>query len=305
MNLAEEELKHECARVFEEMDLTIEESQYLFRVTSKQSKSLLWYEYRKGRLTASCFGNIVHTSLDNPSKSLIDKIFQRTKTPKSPAIKWGIDNEDTAREAYKQYMAKHHVSFEVKEAGLFVNPNAPHLGASPDGMVFCDCCDCGSLEIKCPYSVRDDTPTLASYFERNGDKYTLSKKHNYYYQIQGQIAILECSYCDFVCWTPHGLNIERIYLDTDFITAMMPKLDKFFVTVILPEVLSGCNQQADQTTGKFCFCQQGESGKMISCDSTDCKFVWFHYSCVNLSTDFEPDEEEEWLCPDCRKKARI
>ncbi len=30
-NLEEEELEHECARVFEEMGLTIEESQYLFR----------------------------------------------------------------------------------------------------------------------------------------------------------------------------------------------------------------------------------------------------------------------------------
>ena len=40
---------------------------------------------------------------------------------------------------------------------------------------------------------------------------------------------------------------------------------------------------------------------MISCDATDCKFVWFHYTCVNLPYDYEPGDEE-WLCPDCKKE---
>ena len=31
----------------------------------------------------------------------------------------------------------------------------PFLGASPDGLVLCECCGTGALELKCPYSPRD------------------------------------------------------------------------------------------------------------------------------------------------------
>jgi hypothetical protein len=40
----------------------------------------------------------------------------------------------------------------------------------------------------------------------------------YYKQVQGQMAICERSYSDFVCWTPHGLHVERIQRGlTDFL----------------------------------------------------------------------------------------
>ena len=56
--------------------------------------------------------------------------------------------------------------------------------------------------------------------------------------------MMELSYCDFVCWTLCGLFIERISYDLDTVNAMIPKLDSFFVQVILPKVL--CSEPESQ-----------------------------------------------------------
>ena len=44
---------------------------------------------------------------------------------------------------------------QVSDTGLYINPDVPHLGAPPDGLVTCDCCGEGCLEIKCPLCRKD------------------------------------------------------------------------------------------------------------------------------------------------------
>ena len=41
---------------------------------------------------------------------------------------------------------------------------------------------------------------------------------------------------------------------------------------------------------------------MITCDSPQCEFRWFHYGCVDLPNDYELGEDE-WLCPECMKRT--
>ena len=36
----------------------------------------------------------------------------------------------------------------------------------------------------------------------------LSEPHDYYHQVQRQMTICECLYCNFICWTPLGMHIE-------------------------------------------------------------------------------------------------
>ena len=68
--------------------------------------------------------------------------------------------------------------------------------------------------IKCPYSVRDSNPTSVAYIKTKGEGFQLD---NYYFQVQGQLAVFERAYSDFVCWTPQGLYIERINYDPDLL----------------------------------------------------------------------------------------
>ena len=46
-------------------------------------------------------------------------------------------NEAQARACYAEEMNKTHEDFSVSECGLFVYPQKPFLGASPDGIVYC------------------------------------------------------------------------------------------------------------------------------------------------------------------------
>ena len=41
-----------------------------------------------------------------------------------------------------------HENFQIFDSGLWINKDFPFLGASPDGIVSCDCCGIGLCEIK-------------------------------------------------------------------------------------------------------------------------------------------------------------
>ena len=299
--LSQPELMKECERVFsEDLNVTSEESKYLAESTRLQAQSHVWFEHRKGQLTASKFRAICHTSVSKPSRSLVAQILQLNPMPTSAALSWRIEHEKTAREHYLAVQAKQHTSFKLEVTGLCVNPSFPHLGASPDGLVSCSCCGQGVLEIKCPYSVRHTTPDQAPYLLPIEDGHMLSKQHDYYYQIQGQLGILQRQRCDFVCWTPHGIHIEQIIYDPSFFATICVKLECFFVQVVLPRVLCGAEKEnighSSEATGVFCYCRKGEVGKMVLCDNPSCKYGWFHFSCVNLKS----APEGAWFCPDCK-----
>ena len=46
---------------------------------------------------------------------------------------------------------------DVCKAGLHVDVQYPYMGASPDGIINCECCGKGVLEIKCPFCVKNET----------------------------------------------------------------------------------------------------------------------------------------------------
>lgn len=52
---------------------------------------------------------------------------------------------------------------------------------------------------------------------------------------------------------------------------------------------------ADNTL--YCICQRVSFGEMIACDNDDCRFEWFHWSCVGITS--SPKDNEVWYCPDC------
>lgn len=58
----------------------------------------------------------------------------------------------------------------------------------------------------------------------------------------------------------------------------------------------------DADNNLYCFCQRVSFGEMIGCDNDDCKYEWFHWSCVGISS--PPKDDEIWYCPDCAPKRR-
>ena len=247
--LTNPELKQLCSKVFQEIKITKEEAEFLQKATINQSQCLTWYEHRKGRITASHFYDVCR-HIQNPRvypTSIVKKIMQYySSTENVTALKWGREKEDCARDVYISGIKSSHENFIISQCGLVIDPQNPFLGASPDGMVCCTCCGKGALEIKCPFKYRDLSPTDnqalsdPQYFLKkntNGDIY-LSSNHKYYYQVQGQIALCDVAYCDFVCWTGIDIYVERIKIDEDLIKSMIPQLKQFFLDYLLPELLT-------------------------------------------------------------------
>ena len=105
--------------------------------------------------------------------------------------------------------------------------------------------------------------------------------------------------CDFICWTPHGLFFEIIDEDSQLQNEITSKCKDFFVTDILPEILTQrlknggttlCNEQ------KYCYCRRGEEGLIIACSNPSCNIEWFHYSCVGVTS--KPKGQS--FCDDCK-----
>ncbi|QBM88490.1 chromatin modification-related protein YNG2 [Metschnikowia aff. pulcherrima] len=56
----------------------------------------------------------------------------------------------------------------------------------------------------------------------------------------------------------------------------------------------------DADNNLYCFCQRVSFGEMIGCDNDDCKYEWFHWECVGITS--PPNDDEIWYCPDCAPK---
>ena len=172
--------------------------------TRQQSKSNLWYKYRAGRVTASRMKAVCNTDVTNPSQSLVKSIcYPHAFTFTTKQTSWGCKHEKKAMEKYKKANDSNHTKLQVAQNGLFI---WPFIGASPDGIITCECCPKGVLEVKCPYCHCDETIKAAAV---NDKKFCLKVEdgvlhldhsHAYYYQVQTQIFVCNVTYCDFcVC----------------------------------------------------------------------------------------------------------
>jgi len=67
----------------------------------------------------------------------------------------------------------------------------------------------------------------------------LPEKHPYYAQVQGEMAILNVEWCDFVVYSNGAVVVDRILADLDYWTELNEALDSFYVQYVVTEILSG------------------------------------------------------------------
>ncbi len=63
-------------------------------------------------------------------------------------FRYGFKHEADAGKKYENIMCQQHEMFSVCDCGLRINLKWPFMGASPDGLVMCQCCGTGACEIK-------------------------------------------------------------------------------------------------------------------------------------------------------------
>ncbi|KAL4112365.1 hypothetical protein QTP88_016173 [Uroleucon formosanum] len=213
--------------------------------TKMQAKTQNWFLYRTGCIIASRIKDVCSVKSSYSNKSLLKSVCYPLKN------------------TFKS---------------LVINPSLPYLGASPDGIINCDCCGKGCLEIK----------SMSYLF--NGH---LSKNHQYYYQLQTQILLC-------------GTQYERINIDPDILEEILNKSKLFFYESILPELLerhfSNTEIKPIETydeilTYKNCVCKKNTGGKMIMRTKEGCPNLWYHYNCLGIK---RKPSTKTWKCALCQ-----
>lgn len=242
------QLKKTISAFKETLEVTAEKAREIERRTREQLKSPLWYEVRRYRITASMFGSVLSRKPETPPRSLVLRIIQ-AKTFSTPATAYGIEMEECAIKEYVSYQHDHgHQHLMVTPSGVVINPIYPFLGASPDGAVYDPSNPnepYGFLEVKCPYTAKTLTPTeacdLSGFCCRlsSSGHLELRESHQYYAQVQGQMAVGERPWCDFVVYTPKGINVQRIpFSQSYWKDKLLPKLTSFYDNCVAPELVS-------------------------------------------------------------------
>lgn len=214
--------------------LSEEDRHLLERRTILQAESIEWRQERKLRLTASLFGKVCKRGLIKCGP-LVKNILTEKNLNHVKSIQHGQNHEHLARDQLSCYLKS-----PINPCGLFIDQDLPFLGASPDGLVQED----KIVEIKCPYSARGMSINNAIRekkitfwkIEKDGNT-NLNKKHEWYFQAQGQIHITQRNTCIFAVWTDVDMKVEIINEDKSFWGEMEKKLKIFYFDCLLPEII--------------------------------------------------------------------
>ena len=211
-------------------------------LTRNQSRSDIWHQERKLRISASIMKTVCNRKHNTDIKCfLTSKLCP--KTINSAAINYGNVNEDTAIKSYIEYQEKKGLQLTVHKCGLQINPSIPWLAATPDSIVEIGQ-EMGCLEVKCPYTCKAKPIAVAALQQysfclgSDNGLLQLKKKHPYFYQVQTQLFVTKLPWCDFVVWAPNdAIHVERIYCDNLFIEDAVSKARAFYFDKFLPSIV--------------------------------------------------------------------
>jgi len=166
-----------------------------------------WHKARRGMLTGSMFAAALGLS-PYCSRQKAWRLITGREPPVTinPAMQWGIDNEENARNAYE--IATGNL---VSQAGFSIHPIFDYIGCSPDGFVG----EAGVVEFKCPQRLYETIPDY------------------YLPQVLGEIHITGRQWCDFTAWTPEGHWTKRVERDDNAWKEIEENLIEFWETYVL------------------------------------------------------------------------
>ena len=166
-------------------------------------------------------------------KRNLESLAKSILLPRRLTCKAVIHGRVQEENAIKKFEAK--TGKTVDKCGLFIDLEHSFLAATPDGIVRGED---ALLEVKCPYEGRTSKIKPGKRFpflKDTADGPKLRTNHNYWFQVQGQLAICQREYCYFVTYTFCDVLILKIKADPQFFRSkMLPKLTEFFDSEYLP-----------------------------------------------------------------------
>lgn len=217
-----------CLRDLNLVEVSREKAVEIESKTKQNSMKTAWRSERCHHLTSSAFGKICKSKLENGSK--LAKTLLNPVSFSAAAVNHGLKYEQAALRQYSALTGN-----DIEECGLFVSPDTPFLAATPDGITVNGIV----VEVKCPFVAKDKniSDVTVPYLKEEYGHLTLDKRHDYYYLVQGQLYCTGRQQCDFCVFTLVDFMVCSIERDSDFINAMLLKLDSFYNNYFKAEVI--------------------------------------------------------------------
>ena len=249
MDIEYHELLDACSSI--EFELTDNEIRIIEEDTRKQAKNRNFFRHRAGMIVASISYQASHTNPAQPSISITKTIcYPDVFNFSNDANEHGCKHEDTAISAYEQVTMNKHVNFKINKYGTSSISNLPGY---MQAQIFCVVAIAVARVVGRWNAFTVWKTTFEDYVkfksscltEVNGGT-SLKRDHPYYYQVQQQLFTTELKYCDFVvCSVKENIQIfhERIRPSIEHWNSVLPKLNRFWIYCVLPEVLGRWNTQ--------------------------------------------------------------
>ena len=207
-------------------------------ITRQQADSDVWFEFRKGMITASKFYDVARRKPTTDPAKMLKLLMEGNKFSVVPKpLAWGRKKERVARKLFIKTHNAEHSKVTFKTLGLCVSKDHVFLGASPDGVCWCKECGYFLVEIKCPWSKRNSFPKFAALdhcYEDENKVLHLNQSSYWYYQIQGQLGIFGSNLCKLVVCTTKGIKVVDVPFSPQFWNELEGKLSKFYVDHLGP-----------------------------------------------------------------------
>ena len=134
-------------------ELTSRQREEIVEETTGQSSSARWYFHRQGPITGSIAHRCLHLREKTDPEDTVDVIIEGNTYFDSSNPPYGKVHEDDAIKKHILSEKAHHSNLKALQTGLHVIQDLVFLGAGPDGLLNCDCCQIPRPhEVKCLYS---------------------------------------------------------------------------------------------------------------------------------------------------------
>ena len=199
----------EVAKIYyrENILLFSEQAKKLCNLTIEQN-NCHWFSARKPRITASEAHRIYRAR--TPHTRLSYFTGNQSSLPLEN-FKYGHQMEPLGVKKYEE-VAK----YKVFKSGIVVKLDKCFIAASPDGLVLDENGDIIVLEVKCPISCKD-SKIVVEYLEalNPGEprlNYRLSKKHQYFCQVQLLMYCCGAKKCHFFVYS----SVDHVLVNVDY-----------------------------------------------------------------------------------------
>lgn len=175
-----------------------------------QQRSAAWHAARRGKLTASNLGAALGLVRYTSRKTAFDRALGKDTFIGNEATDWGTRNEQNGIMEYQSLTGN-----VVQATGMHTHKDYTWLAGSPDGFVG----ERGMIEVKCPF------------YMKSGGRLHKQVPPHYMTQMNALMEICDRDWCDYICWSPEGMVVYRVYRNRGLFDFLLTFYGQFYAAM--------------------------------------------------------------------------